>query len=275
MERASGSILKQELTLEIEGFVREFDADPGCSTRWGKPLVGFADAFHPSILALKEIISPDHELPTDVLPDASIVIACYVPFTRALAKSNANAGRLASPEWAMAYEETNAMLRQLNQHLIQILGQMGYSAAVSKEASTFDQNKLISNWSHRHLAVAAGLGTFGINNMLITKSGCCGRLTTLVTDLDVEPDTPLSTELCLYKKNGSCGICVKNCPMGALSTEGYDRQNCYSLCRENAAIYTEFGSSYVDASGAMANSEGSEVCGKCVTASPCAFWNLK
>lgn len=275
MERASGSILKQELTLEIEGFVREFDADPGCSTRWGKPLVGFADAFHPSILALKEIISPDHELPTDVLPDASIVIACYVPFTKDLAKSNANAGRLASPEWALAYEETNAMLRQLNLHLIGFLEGLGYRAAVSKEASTFDQERLISNWSHRHFAYAAGLGTFGLNNMLITKSGCCGRLTTLVTNLDVEPDNPLTAELCLYKKNGSCGICIKNCPMGALSTAGYDRQKCYSLCRENAAIYTEFGSSYVDASGAQANSEGSEVCGKCITASPCAFWNVK
>lgn len=266
---------KNDLTLEIERFVREYSKESNCATRWGTPLVGFADAFHPSILALKESIGPDHQIPTDVLSDASIVIVTYVPFTNELAKSNAAAGRLASPQWALAYEETNAMLRQLNLHLIGYLEGLGYRAAVSKEASTFDQERLISNWSHRHFACAAGLGTFGLNNMLITKTGCCGRLATLATNLDVVPDSPLPTELCLYKKNGSCRICVKRCPMGALSTTGYDRQKCYSLCRENAAIYTEFGSSYVDATGAQANSEGSEVCGKCVTASPCAFWNLK
>ena len=265
------SRMKEKILQEVIEFVTRYPDNAGCFTRWGTPLVGFADAFHPSILALKELISPDHELPTAVLPDASIVIACYVPFTRNLAKSNANAGRLAAPEWALAYEETNAMLRKLNLHLIGYLEGLGYRAAVSKEASTFDQERLISNWSHRHFACAAGLGTFGLNNMLITKSGCCGRFTTLVTNLDVEPDSPLPAELCLYKKNGSCRICIKNCPMGALSTEGYERQKCYSLCRENAAIYTEFGSSYVDASGDRANSEGSEVCGKCVTASPCAF----
>lgn len=266
---------KDQILQEIQSFIQHYGKDTDCATQWGTPLVGFADAFHPSILALKESIGPDHQIPTDVLSDASIVIVTYVPFTNELAKSNAAAGRLASPQWALAYEETNAMLRKLNLHLIGFLEGLGYHAAVSKEASTFDQNKLISNWSHRHFAVAAGLGTFGINNMLITKSGCCGRLTTLVTNLDVEPDSPLPTELCLYKKNGSCGICVKRCPMGALSTTGYDRQKCYLLCRENASIYTEFGSSYVDATGAQANSEGSEVCGKCVTASPCAFWNLK
>lgn len=275
MNKETNDALKEKITLEICEFVKRYSDELNISTQWGTPLVGFAGASHPYILALNEIISPSHIMPAEVLGDALTIIAYYVPFTRELAKTNVRFGRLASPEWALAYEQTNAMFGFLNTHLIKYLENIGYKAAVSKEASTFHREKLISNWSQRHFAYAAGLGTFGLNNMLITKSGCCGRYSTLVTNLDVEPDSPLPEELCLFKQNGSCGICVKNCPMEALNVSGYERQKCYSLLRENAKIYTEFGSSYVNETGENANSEGSEVCGKCITASPCAFWRLK
>lgn len=275
MNKETSDALKEKIILEICDFVKRYSEESKISTKCGTPLVGFADASHPYILALKEIISPSHSMPTEILDDAAVIIAYYVPLTRELAKTNARAGRLASPEWALAYEQTNAMFGFLNTHLIEYLGNIGYKAAVSKEALKFNRENLISNWSHRHFAYAAGLGTFGLNNMLITKIGCCGRYSTLVTNLDVDPDIPLPEELCLYKKNGSCGICAKNCPMGALSALGYERQKCYSLVKENGKIHTGFGSSYVEETGENANSEGSEVCGKCITASPCAFWKLK
>ncbi len=275
MNKETSDALKEKIISEICDFPRRYSDEFSVAIKWGIPLVGFANASHPYILSLKEIISPLHSMPTDVLDDALTVIAYYLPFTRDLAKTNERTGRLASPEWASAYEHTNAMFRLLNTHLIKYIGDIGYKAAVSKEASTFNRERLISNWSHRHFAYAAGLGTFGLNNMLITKSGCCGRYSTIVTNIDVEPDIPLQEELCLFKKNGSCGICMKRCPMGALSVLGYERQKCYSLLRENARIYTEFGSSYVAGAGETTNSEGSEVCGKCVTSSPCAFWKLK
>ena len=267
--------MKEAIRNEIIEFVKKYEEKTGINTEWGTPLVGFADARHPSILALKEVISSAHQLPTETLPDASAVIAYYVPFTRELAKINTEYGRLAAPEWAESYEQTNTMFGVLNQHLIGFLEGLGFIGSVSKEASTFNQEKLISNWSQRHFAYAAGLGTFGINNMLITKSGCCGRYSTVVTNLPLEPDQPIDKEICLYKKNGSCGICVRNCPTGALTVSDFNRYACYELCQENAAIYTNFGSSYLEEAGDAANSAGSDVCGKCITASPCAFWKLK
>ncbi|GEQ22888.1 MAG: hypothetical protein PWP67_1627 [Clostridium butyricum] len=264
-------IMKEKITQMIENFVRYYEHQDTISTKWGKPLVGFADANHPYILSFKEFITPTHKFPTDVISDASIVICYFVPFTKEIAKTNMAVGDLASPEWALAYEETNAMFIKLNEYLISELRDFGYHADVSKEASTFDQNLLKSNWSHRHFAKAAGLGTFGINNMLITKSGCCGRFNTIVTNLDVDADLPLEDELCLFKKNGSCGVCVKHCPSGALTLNGYDRHKCYVVLKKNAKLYTEFGSSYTDDSGDCPNSEGSEVCGKCVINTPCTF----
>ena len=67
------------------------------------------------------------------------------PFTKALAKTNAVKPRLASPSWALTYEETNAMFSELNAYLISYLTAKGYRAAVSREASTFSTEKLISN----------------------------------------------------------------------------------------------------------------------------------
>lgn len=267
--------MKEAIRNEIIEFVKKYEEKPGINTKWGIPLVGFGDARHPFILSLKEVISSSHQLPSEVLPDASIVIAYYVPFTRELAKVNAEYGRMAAPLWAESYEETNAMFGVLNQHLIGFLEGLGFKGAVSKEASTFNQEKLISNWSQRHFGYAAGLGTFGINNMLITKSGCCGRYSTVVTNLPLEPDQPIDEELCLYKKYGSCGICVRNCPTGALTISAFNRHTCYELCQENAAIYNNFGSSYREEAGDAATCAGSDVCGKCVTGSPCAFWKWR
>ena len=45
----------------------------------------------------------------------------------------------------------------------------------------------------------------------------------------------------------------------------------YQNREEIAKLYTEFGSSYTNEDGTGANSIGSEVCGKCITGSPCAF----
>ncbi len=267
--------MKATVAGMIRNYVKEYEMRPGISTIWGEPLVGFADASHPDILKLRDTISPTHKLPAEVLKSASIVVAYFVPFSAELAYTNREAGNVASPEWALAYEETNSMLRNMNECLAKELSGMGFEAAVSPEAYTFDQEKLISNWSHRHFAWAAGLGTFGLNNMLITKKGCCGRYSTIVTNLDVEPDRPLEEDLCIYKKNGRCGACIRRCPSGALSRNGFQRKKCYEILQKNAERYQDFGSSYLDASGGRPNSAGSDVCGKCATCVPCSFFNLQ
>lgn len=267
--------MKEKITALICEYVKEYEKRDDIATKWGTPLVGFADAKHPSIAQFKTLIGPNHGTPNEVMEDASIVIAYFVPFTKELAETNKNGTDYASREWAVAYEETNAMFKELNVYVIEKLEEWGYKAGISPKTNTFSTTELKSDWSYRHFAYLAGLGTFGINNMLITKHGCCGRYNNIVTNLDVEPDAPLADEYCLYKKNGTCGVCVKNCPVGALTPESYDRHLCYSMLLKNAEVHTGLGDSYMDETGKSANSVGSDVCGKCVTQSPCAFWNLK
>lgn len=260
--------MKPYLTEKIEKFIREYEKNT--YTKWGKPLLGFADV--KKVEELKSLI-PSHENPRDALAKATIVIAYYIPFLPELADTNM-VGEMASPQWARAYEETNAMFAPLNDFLIRTLEEKGYHGAVSPEAGSFDRSTLMSRWSHRHIAYLAGLGTFGLNNMLITKNGCCGRFHTLITDLDVAPDEPMREEQCIFKRMEKCGSCVKHCPSGALTRTGFKRQVCYELCRKNAAIHNRYGNSYASVPGGKIEESGSEVCGKCVTGMPCAFMGI-
>ncbi len=254
--------IKEILTGEVIKFVRGTGLDI-----WKTPLVGFADVHHPYIRNIRKYAGSRHQMPEDVMPDASIVMVYFLPFRDELVKQN-RGGEFASAEWARIYEETNSMFPQLNDHMIKVIEKLGYAAEQASEAPIFYRDEIMSHWSFRHFAYAAGLGTFGMNNMLITADGCAGRINGIVTNLDVETGTPQEEEACLYKRSGKCGLCMKICPAGALTEAGYDRKKCYAQCLKNAEVHTGFGSSYSDGSGVQI---GSEVCGKCVAGMPCAL----
>jgi len=68
-------------------------------------------------------------------------------------------------------------------------------------------------FSHRHAAVAAGLGTFGLNNLLLTKQfGPRQRLVSIITSAPLKADELIDKTLCLGEK---CSLCMKKCPAHA------------------------------------------------------------
>lgn len=225
---------------------------------WKKPIVRFSDAEDPFFPSLRELIRPDHHLPQDFLPEARTVISWFIPFLPEIGKSNIT-GTTPSPEWADAYNITNAMAERVNQRLCDWFREcQDQDAAVPSDAGMLGEHHEIpwSLWSQRHVAVHAGIGTFGINNMLITDEGCVGRCFSIVTTMKIPPDLPLAEERCLYKRNGSCGICIRHCPAGALTKDGFDRYACMEQLNQNKAA------------GAAAT-----VCGKCLVGLPCSFTN--
>lgn len=258
-------MMKKKIIDEIKRFVAAENAKCSMGSIWQEPIVGFADAKGEYIEKLRKIVHPQHQMPGEVLADAKTVLCYFVPFENWVSGSNTGAD-LSSPQWAESYELTNAMMGRLNEHIIETIHKLGYEAKTAPEAAIFYRDEVISHWSFRHLAYAAGLGTFGLNNMLITDKGCSGRYNCLVTNLDVETDEPKKEEeACLYKKDGTCGACMVKCPAGAIKPDGFDRHKCYEQCLKNAAIYTGFGSSYESDD----EKYGSEVCGKCIAGMPC------
>ena len=256
----------------LEEFVQKtisaFEEKKQVADMWKAPLMAAIPADHPKIALLKQMVSKDHLLPKDLLLEAKSVIVLFIPFADRIPESNIQ-GRAASELWADAYLLTNELLDHLTRELAVELRKRGHKAETINATNNFDETTLMSRWSHRHFAWIAGLGTFGINNMLITRNGCCGRFTSLVTDASCQEldfsnneeeshNTLLISEKCLNKRNLSCGLCLKRCPDGVYSKEGiYDRFKCFEVCRRNAELYKSKG--LVD------------VCGKCLVGLPCSI----
>lgn len=78
---------------------------------------------------------------------------------------------------------------------------------------------LWENLSFRHMAVEAGLGELGVNNLLLTPDhGARVRLVALLTDARLPAGSPRDPSLCRPER---CGYaCVRACPVGALSEDG-------------------------------------------------------
>ncbi|MDY7079671.1 MAG: 4Fe-4S binding protein [Chloroflexota bacterium] len=75
-----------------------------------------------------------------------------------------------------------------------------------------DLSTYFGEFSHRHAAVAAGLGTFGLSGLVITPEfGTRQRFTSIFTTAPLEPDEMLDEELCDH-----CETCINSCPMNAL-----------------------------------------------------------
>lgn len=223
---------------------------------WRPPLVAVADAADPLFNELKNAVSESHFLPRDLLPGARSVICFFLPFSNEIIESNKNEG-LASHLWARAYIDTNSALNAVAETLAGELSRRGHQSATAPATHNFLPEKCISDWSHRHAAFIAGLGTFGMNNMLITKSGCAGRVSSLVTSCKIEKTERPTGEYCLYKKNGTCLYCVKKCPTGALTPTGFDRFTCYNRLLQNDRHHNL--------------KKETDVCGKCVAGLPCSM----
>lgn len=250
--------MKETLIEEIRNFVSEYQKNGDIATSWGKPLIGFAAANDPLFDELKKVVAETHAVPGDLLEDARAVISFFLPFTKSVSATNIKE-RLSSPEWAISYIETNELIKQLSLHMAGVFERAGEKVVAIPATHNWIEDTLISNWSHRHVAYIAGLGRFGLNNMLITDKGCSGRIGSLITSAMIEPDSRPEMEACLYKFEGSCKKCVARCVNEALIEDSFDRFKCYAQLLENVEQHKNIG--YAD------------VCGKCLAAVPCTHAN--
>jgi epoxyqueuosine reductase len=219
------------------------------------PIVRFGSADNPLFLKLKEVVEEDHLLPQDLLLGAKSVVSFFLPFKEEIVLNNKR-NSYVSREWAVSYIETNKFINEIIQQMRENLLKVGVNVSDNPVKMSYDKTKLISKWSQRHVAYICGMGTFGINNMLITDSGCGGRYGSFVIDKDLEYTPTISDEYCLWKKNRTCNACVKSCPVGALTESSFDRFKCHERCVEVNNYYSDL--------------EECDVCGKCLTG-PCAF----
>ena len=208
------------------------------------PLVGFASGDDPLYETYKEVVGPFHWTPleifTETFPGVSAnaaelsVISWILPQTRATKADNRREDTYPAERWARARifgEEVNVKLRN---RVVDVLQKAGYEAvapmlAPGWEKKLSDKYVFASTWSERHAAYAAGLGTFGLCDGLITPRGKAMRTGSVVARVKVPP-TPRPYDdhhaYCLFYSQGICGKCIKRCPVDALSKNGHDKVKC-------------------------------------------------
>ncbi|MBI5592357.1 MAG: epoxyqueuosine reductase [Deltaproteobacteria bacterium] len=250
--------MKEIVIKKIQDFLKDYQTSQNISTRWGVPIVGFASADDTMFDQLRSVASPTHAVPKDFLATAKTVIAFFIPFPKSLTCTNIK-NRNSSVEWGVAYIETNELIRQLSMYLLEFFNSRGFQSHSIPATHNWDEEKLISDWSHRHIAYIAGVGNFGLNNMLITDKGCCGRVGSFITSAKIAPDIRADVPACLFKYDGSCRKCVQRCVNEALFEDSFNRFKCYDLLLENVKKLSSIG--YAD------------VCGKCLVAVPCSHIN--
>lgn len=242
----------KEIIIEI---IKNYIHDNNGKNLFDAPLIGFADARNYAFKEIRNQIET-HCLPEEFMTDAKTVIAYFIPFSQAVIESNIS-GKYSSKLWVGAGIESKVLISNLNTHIKNEINKLGFDATVVPAAYNFNEEKLVTDWSQRHIAVICKLGQFGKNNMLITEKGCCGKIGSIVTNIDLDiPSSKIESEYCLYKMNKSCGLCITKCISNSLGISKFDRNRCYDMCKKNAAFHKEL------------NDSG--VCGKCIVGLPCS-----
>jgi epoxyqueuosine reductase QueG len=233
---------------------------------FAEPLIGVAAPDDPLFSVLQEngVIGPHHFLPAMWLPTVRSVISVFLPFNGLINRANRIPGYPAA-EWLHGRIEGQAFIRQLAARSAQYWEERGYSAVVPGLNPRYRQREgqkgpndealgehlFTSNWSERHVAFVAGLGTFSLSRSFITEKGAAGRLFSLLTGADIPPvprGYSRPDELC-----STCGACVARCPAGAISlAEGKQHPPCAAFLN---AVREKFSPRYG--------------CGKCQTGTPC------
>jgi epoxyqueuosine reductase QueG len=242
--------------------------EDGITPYFNEPLVGFAAADDPLFNEYKKVIGDFHRTPGEMLEEASeggTVICWVLPVTESTRTSNRSENRWPSRAWARTRHFGEALNSGLRRHVVEYLQGMGRRALAPQLSERWKAVDTpagpASSWSERHAAYAAGLGTFSLNDALITPRGIAHRLGSVITDLKLSP-TPVTTPHyrwnCLRFRDGSCGACIGRCPVGALSDEGHDK----AICRDY--VYGAVPGKVAEKYGVTATG-----CGLCQVRVPC------
>ncbi|MCL2851876.1 MAG: 4Fe-4S binding protein [Defluviitaleaceae bacterium] len=235
---------------------------------FGPPVFGFASADDELFQKNKEpgIIGGHYMTPQEWLPGSKTVISIFFRFSNDVIDSNCVNYDEPSLLWVHANKEGRDFQVGALSYLKGLLDaeDMECVAPMLDEryrvltglSDLADFPSHASNWSERHAAYAAGLGTFGLSKSFITINGSPGRFCSIITKGHFEPDKRRYSEIYEYCNN--CGACVAQCPAKAISYEkGKDHLACYNFLEEVKAKYggTSCGKCMVNAYCTQARSE--------------------
>lgn len=153
---------------------------------------------------------------TKILPNVKTIITIALPYYKTchqLENLKKNEVYFSSSSWGCDYH------RVLGEKLDRII------EFIKSEYGNFEYEKCIDTKpiDDRFWAYKSGIGFYGKNGLLINpKYGSYIFIGNLLTNLDLEPSTPLKTKCC------NCRLCIENCPNQAIKEDGINSRLCLS-----------------------------------------------
>ncbi len=126
------------------------------------------------------------------------------------------------------YRTVNYALDQIALKITDKIQRLGYKALPVPASQTIDWENQKADFSHKKVAVLAGIGWLGRNNLVVhPKYGAQIRLVTVLTDMPLKVDSPLNMNC------RNCRKCIQVCPVGAIheTPQQFEHQTCYEALK--------------------------------------------
>ena len=191
---------------------------------------------------------PVERRPKSIMPESMSAIVIGVPIQESIIRT------APSIYYRELYKVTNAILDDSAQRIVMALEMMGHKAAFIPRDGYHGMKGLLkeptSFFSHKHAAYLAGLGTFGVNNTILTERyGPRIRFTTILTDAELPSGKPMDRQLCIR-----CMRCRDQCPVKAIGDD------IYPISRVDKVACTN--------NSDRLNRMGISPCGRCIAVCP-------
>ena len=222
------------------------------------PVTGAARGDDPIVHVFKDVVGPEHLTPAEMWRQSGLaagnppsgqlrVLSIIFPYVDLIRKQSKNATELPAEIYSVGRNYANAFMDDVLEKTVAFFKGNGFRATSGMRSPAFQiivkENpvQIYSVWSERHMAFAAGLGTFSLHEGFISDLGCNIRVTSVITDAPLavtprESDDPYAN--CLFYTSGKCQKCAARCPAGAISENGHDKVKCYLQLKEIEAKMT-------------------------------------
>ncbi len=247
------------ITGIIEDYVNESGENclglPSGEKAFDSPLVGFSSGADPLYTEYVRHIGRFYLRPidffshsfsgTDFTSSDLTVISWIIPSTEKTREEQARQKKYPSERWvrtrALGEDFNNCIRRRVVQELEQ-KNIKSIAPLLSSAWQRYDEGPYApcSNWSERHAAYAAGLGTFGLCDGLITPVGKAVRVGSVIADITCPPsprDYDNHHAHCLHFSRNTCRECIPRCPVNAISEQGHDKQRCMHYTEKTMNTY--------------------------------------
>jgi epoxyqueuosine reductase len=251
-----------------------------------EPVIAFANGDDPIFQDLKTVIGEFHLTPREIMEkyiegkrwrfgitnsvDSISVVSWALPLTYETRRIERTSPFGGSPRYNHSRWIGIKLYECVEQYVASLLEVLRCNAVAPTQSKLFEIKEmpggwLAANWSERHVAYASGLGTFGLNGLMITSRGCAVYLGSVVFDKSLTPTPRAASRVanCPYYTDGSCGLCIEHCTGSAISKDGRSNVACLKNLRDEQA-------GKVISLGLDKELVGpAPACGRCSTGLPC------